>query len=101
LSFPEPLALTDKEKSSQQLAAPLSFKHQLYCWQVALQHCLPPLQVDTGIYNLKIKILPTIFVHMTFFEILLTSIVCALLKATEINSIQVTNILFFKLLFTY
>jgi hypothetical protein len=39
------------DKGSSEELPILPFVHQSYCWQVALQHCLLPLQIDNGILN--------------------------------------------------
>jgi hypothetical protein len=57
MSFFKPYRIPIKEKSSQRrLTAPLSYIHQPYCWQVALQHGLLPLRVDSRKIKALLKI---------------------------------------------
>jgi hypothetical protein len=42
--------------------------HQSYCWQVALQQRLLPLQIDKSKINIILTLKPTVFYHNALFS---------------------------------
>ncbi len=67
LSFFRPFRIPVNKKVATTIAPTLlQYNHQSYCWQVALQQSLLPLQIDKRIKAILLKKIPTIFDHITY-----------------------------------